>query len=185
LVLTVDGRRLEQSLDVLPDPRLALPASAYEQQLAAAREVQAMQVSLASAKAAADAVLREIAVRLEQAPALRERLEKLRRDAAAVAGVSDDVERASAQPGSPPRVDSVRFVADRANTLFDAIEGADAAPSADARAGLSALRALTAQALAAWRAFADGELAAVNRELAAAGVSPIAGAPTSRSVRPN
>ncbi|HXO42984.1 MAG TPA: hypothetical protein VN999_16155, partial [Thermoanaerobaculia bacterium] len=117
-------------------------------------------------------------VRLEQAPAaLRERLEKLRRDATAVAGLTGNLERASGQPGSPPRVDSVRFAADRANTLFDAIEGADAAPSADARAGLNALRALTAQALAAWRAFTDGELAAVNRDLAAAGVSPIATAP--------
>jgi photosystem II stability/assembly factor-like uncharacterized protein len=176
LVLTVDGRRLEQSLDVLPDPRLALPASAYEQQLAAAREVQTVQVSLASAEAAAEALLHEIGVRLERAPAvLREHLEKLRRDATAVSGVTDEMQRASAQLRPPPRVDSVRFVAERANTLFGAVEGADAAPSADARAGLSALRVLTAQALAAWRAFTDGELAAVNRELAAAGVSPIAG----------
>jgi photosystem II stability/assembly factor-like uncharacterized protein len=182
LVLTVDGRRLEQSLDVLPDPRLALPASAYDQQLAAAREAQAAQVSLASAQAAAETALHAIAVRLEQAPAaLRERLEELRRDATAVAGVTGDPERPSARPGSPPRVGSVRFVADRANTLLDAIEGADAAPSADARDGLSALRALTAQALAAWRAFTDGELAAVNRELAAAGVTPIASTPAGKA----
>ncbi|MBV8201568.1 MAG: hypothetical protein JOZ15_13180 [Acidobacteria bacterium] len=178
LALTVDGRRLEQSLDVLPDPRLGLPASAYEQQLAAAREVQEVQVALEGAEAAADAVLHDIGVRVEQAPApLRERLAELRRDVAAVAGAADEMQRASARPGPPPRSDSVRFVAERARTLFGAIEGADAAPSADARAGLSALRALAAQALAAWRAFTEGELAAVNRELAAAGVSPIASAP--------
>ncbi len=178
LVLTVDGSRLEQSLEVLADPRLALPASAYEEQLAAARQVQAIQVSLASAQAAADAVLHAAGARRERAPAaLRERLDRLERDGAQIAGVAGDQERASGRPGSPPRTDSLRFATERARTLFDAIEGADAAPSADARAGLDALSSLAAHAVAAWRAFTEGELAATNRELAAAGLAPIASEP--------
>src|SRR5262249_14537165 len=49
LVLTVDGERLEQRLEVVPDPRVALPQSAYDEQLALARAVDALRVQLAVA----------------------------------------------------------------------------------------------------------------------------------------
>jgi photosystem II stability/assembly factor-like uncharacterized protein len=174
VVLEVDGQRLEQPLEVVPDPRVTLPASAYQQQLAAAREVEALELTLAGASASVGTVLHTIDARAEKAPtALKERLNALRQQAMVVSGVTGDEERASARLSSPPRIDSIRFASQRAAALLNAIEEADAAPSIDARAGLEATRSLTDQALAAWKKFEESDLAAMNRELAGAGLAAI------------
>ena len=68
---------------------------------------------------------------------------------------------------------TLRYVAESLDKLAAAVDGADAAPSPDARAGLAKLQPVEAAALAAWSHWQAGELAAINRQLVAAGAEAI------------
>jgi hypothetical protein len=53
------------------------------------------------------------------------------------------------------------------------VDGADADPSPDARAGFAQLESTLTSTLAAWEALKTGNLAALNARLRQAGESPI------------
>ena len=79
VALTVDGQTWTQPLTVAPDPRVHLPADAYAQQFAFARQVEAAQARLAPAEAEAKrlhAALR--AARATAGPPWAERLDDTR-----------------------------------------------------------------------------------------------------------
>ena len=73
----------------------------------------------------------------------------------------------------PQDTHTLAFVAQALGELMGAVDGADAAPSPDARTGYAKLASLTDATLAAWDAFKRDDLAALNASLRAAKRKPI------------
>jgi len=81
----------------------------------------------------------------------------------------------------PGKASSLRFVSEKLDALDLAVEGADAAPSPDARAGIAKVEAMLPAALASWDRLQGTELDALNAQLAAAGQARIVIATPARS----
>jgi len=137
VVLTVDGNRIEQPLTLAADPRVKLPQSAFDEQFALAREVEEMRVRVAAALAEA-----EKAIAAKPAAAQLERMKD-------VSGI--DPATAGAWWLAPKSTTSLRFVAGELDNLAGAIDSADVAPTADARASWAKLKPLAEAALQAWK----------------------------------
>jgi hypothetical protein len=80
----------------------------------------------------------------------------------------------NAAQAQPLRIDGLQALTTRLEELEDAVDGADADPSPDARAGYAALSRTLAATLAEWRHLMDQDLPTLNRELHASGQPPIA-----------
>jgi hypothetical protein len=135
VVLTVNGQKFTQPLPVVPDPRVNLPANAYAEQFAFAREVEQTRASLAAALSEASAL-----VKRKDVP------DALRKKAAEISGVieGDDF------TAPPPAESSLRFLNQQLAKLAGALDSADAAPTADARASWAKLKPLVDAGVAAW-----------------------------------
>lgn len=173
--LIVDGQRYRQTLTIAPDPRIDLPASAYAEQFALARRVEALQVRLAVASDAAGTLRKRMVERragasAEAAAALDAFAEKL----AAVSGAQPAPNPYNAWSSPPKRVETLAFLGQSLEELMGAVDGADAAPSPDARAGYERLAPLCERTLAAWSAFERDEVPALDRALRAAHAEPFA-----------
>jgi photosystem II stability/assembly factor-like uncharacterized protein len=120
LVLTVDGQRLEQPLTVAPDPRIALPPAAYAEQFALAREVEALRGRVVAALDAAKKV-----------PGAEDL-------------VGGDPSAWWVNPTSPS---TLRYLDNALEKLQVAIDGADAAPTADARTSWAKLKPMAEEVL--------------------------------------
>ena len=171
----MDGRRLTQPLTVTPDPRVELPAEAYAPQYALAEEIAAASAPVTSALGEAMKLGAAIDARRGQAgekagaalDAFAARLE-------AVGGIASgrDPKIPWWLPASPPAgLAAANAELDR---LLRAVDGADATPSPDARAGFADARPKARAALAAWGELKSKDLAALDAALRAAGEPPLA-----------
>ncbi|HKR62254.1 MAG TPA: hypothetical protein VJZ00_00880 [Thermoanaerobaculia bacterium] len=142
VVLTVNGQRLEQPLRIVPDPRVKLPMSAYAEQHALAMQIDKVRADVAAAIAESDTRLEKIV----NDETMRARI----RDIAGVATAFGS----TTGPNEPPRQTTLRAILSALENLLDAVDGADAAPSADARASFAAWKGSAEKALAAWKAAA-------------------------------
>ena len=68
---------------------------------------------------------------------------------------------------------TLRYLSETLRTLSQAIDGADAAPSPDARNGLARIEALIPAVLAEWDRVHGAELTAVNGQLRQSAAAPI------------
>jgi photosystem II stability/assembly factor-like uncharacterized protein len=174
VALTVDGQRLTKPLVIKPDPRVNLPADAYAQQFALARQIEQERTRIAIATQAVSKLQADIAKQREQVPALADDADALGAQLHALAGT-----RAASNPHNgwsfPPRnVQTLRYVAEALERFERAVDGSDNAPSPDARAGLTKTKPLADATLAAWSAWQAKELPAFNQKLQQAGREPVA-----------
>ena len=135
VVLTVGDRKLTQPLTIAPDPRINLPASAYAEQFALAKQIEQTRTAIAAA-------LQEAAALTKQKPDLAERVKAI------TGGSAGDV-----FPPPPAPTTSLRFVDGALAKLAAAVDGADAAPTPDARESWTKLKPAAEAALAAWSDF--------------------------------
>jgi photosystem II stability/assembly factor-like uncharacterized protein len=134
VVLSVDGRRFTQPLVIAPDPRVNLPATAYAEQFALARQIEETRAAVTAALAEAQALI-------TNRPELQSRVRE-------ISGVtSTDI-----FPPPPSPTTSLRFVEMALQKLAVAVDGADAAPTPDAREGFAKIRPVADTALRAWMA---------------------------------
>jgi photosystem II stability/assembly factor-like uncharacterized protein len=194
--LLVDGVALDQAFTVKADPRVSLTADDYRAQFELARETESERVRLARVGKAIDGVLEGLAttqaamapmraVRATGATGATGVMTETRggRLVEEVRTFRDRLLLLAGKPpaGTPPSAwwmgarerESVKFVESRLEELAKAIDGADAAPSPDARAGLAAVRPLVDSVERSWRAIVDRELPALERRLRAAGLPAI------------
>jgi photosystem II stability/assembly factor-like uncharacterized protein len=176
VVLTVDGHRLTQPLELRPDPRLTLPPAAYAREFGLARAVERERVRVAAAVDQADGVRKRLTAR-RAGPASSARfareLAAAERRLADLSGV-EPMSNALNVWGLPPRsVTALRWLESSLGTLAQAVDGADAEPSAEASEALTRLTPLVERALADWQGFRDGDLARLDRLLARAGREPV------------
>ena len=137
VVLTAGDRKLSQTLTVVPDPRINLPASAYAEQFALAKQVEQTRAS--------------IAVALEESTALLKKTSDLTTIARANAITGGGAP--STFPPPPVPANSLRFIEGALAKLAGAVDGADSAPTPDARQSWAKLKPAADAALAAWSKF--------------------------------
>jgi hypothetical protein len=173
VALTVDGQRLTQPLAVSPDPRVTLPADAYQQQFELAQRIERERVRVAAATHATRDVLVELAKLRNDAPPLARDIDIASAQLHALAGTRASANSHNAWAFPPASVQSLRYVAEALDKLERAVDGADAAPSADARAGFETVRPLAGAAVAAWSNWQRQQLPALNAKLEQAGRKPL------------
>jgi photosystem II stability/assembly factor-like uncharacterized protein len=138
VVMTMNGQKYSEKLTIAPDPRITLPASAYSEQFALARDVEQTRATIATALEAAKTLISDAGTRAD----IVER-------AKAISG-------ATTQTGFPLPVaepGTLRFIGDALSKLQSAVDGADAAPTPDARTSWSILKPAADAALKAWGEF--------------------------------
>ena len=137
VALTVNGQRLTQPLVVAPDPRINLPATAYAEQFAMAKQIEAARVAVAAAREGAGAAMKK----------LTDETQKSRLNEFA------DIVPEEEWWLAPRSTTSLRFLDTALQKLESAVDGADAAPTADARASWAQLKPAVDAALRAWNEF--------------------------------
>ena len=172
--LNVGGKSYGQSLTVAADPRIKLPASAYAQQFELARDIERARVEIATALAEAKRVHEGIAAHQKKADG--ETATALANADRRLIAVSDIAPEKSSPDflGPPPQtVGGLRYLGAAFHSLAQAVDGADIAPTPDARRGYARHRALLDQALADWTQFKATTLAQLNAQLRSTGAASI------------
>jgi len=159
VVLNAGTQRMAQPLILAPDPRVTVPQSAYDEQFALARQIETTQVAAAKALSEAEEVVKKLAAR---------------NDASAIAIRDRAMTLAEVNPPekwwlAPSTTTSLRFVEGALDKLFNAVDGADAAPSKDAKESWRKVKPLADSAIAAWNAFKTGDLATFEERMRANG----------------
>ena len=179
LALIVDGVRFEQSLEVRPDPRLALAPEDYRAQFELARAIESERVRLAVVGKAIDTTLDGLATLLPRVAAgrsgsnLSADLRSLRDRLLLLAGKPPAGSPANAWWLGARERESVAFAAGQLANLAEAVDGADAVPSPDARQGLAATRPFVDAVERTWKEIVEQELPRMERRLRAAGAQAI------------
>ena len=137
VVLTVNGQRLTQPLIVAPDPRIHLPATAYAEEFAFAKQIESARVAVAAAREEAGTAMKK----------LTDETQKSRLNDIA------DIVPEEQWWLAPHSTTSLRFLDNALQKLETAVDGADAAPTADARASWAQLKPAVDAALRAWSEF--------------------------------
>jgi photosystem II stability/assembly factor-like uncharacterized protein len=172
LTLVVDGRKQSQPLTLSPDPRVQLPPEAYRAQFELAREVEALRAEAEAGAEANQALVEALAGRRKTASGeLAAAMETLETKAWELSG---DVPSSSRHGGwwRAPSETSWRHLAATLEALATAIDGADAEPTPDARAGVAKARPALDRVRRAAAAI-ESERAALDARLVAAGQPPI------------
>jgi hypothetical protein len=166
--LTVDGRKIEQSLALKPDPRVHLPEGALADQLRLATELAGLLTESSQALLAALS---------EQA-----QLKALKPTGAAAQAVSDYQARLTAlleskegnagEAQKQPAKVLLPGVQGHVGGLYAELLRGDAAPTAAQLAATATARETLAGLLGDWRKL-QAELPDLNRQLKAAGVAPV------------
>jgi hypothetical protein len=171
--LSVDGRRLTQTLTVLADPRIDLPAQAYAQQFALATRIDAQRTRVAAVSMQIEGALEALAKARVNVPTLAHDIDAVARRLRDVSGLHAAANPHNAWAFPPGSTHTVMFVSSELDDLALAVDGADAAPSPDAQRGVEALLPMIEATLKAWDELKAHELAALNAKLKAAGKAEI------------
>ncbi|HTA65507.1 MAG TPA: hypothetical protein VK753_08380, partial [Xanthomonadaceae bacterium] len=168
--LDVDGKTWRQPLDVVPDPRVHLPAEAYAQQFTLAREVEAAQARLAQAQSEEKAWHKALGNERKGADlSLRVAIDAFDDKLVAIDGLTQTANPNNAWAFPPKSTSTLVFVADGLDKLLAAVDDADAAPTTDARTGYARMLPMLDGVLAAWERLKTTDLAALNARLKEAG----------------
>ncbi len=135
VVLTVGDRKLMQPLTVVPDPRLKLPASAYAEEFALARQIEQTRAALAAA--------------MEEANTFTKSNPDVAESVKAITGGS----AGESFPPPPAPTTSIRFIDGALAKLQSAVDGADSVPTTDARESWAKLKPAADAALRDWAEF--------------------------------
>jgi hypothetical protein len=178
VTLTVDEKPLDRKLTLVPDPRVKLEPSAYREQFELAREVETLAAKVTRTATAAGKLRKAAAdLRAGADKPLADSLAAFETRLLALSGEALGSNPGNANVFPPKRTDSLRWIAGALGNLQRMVDGADAAPSADARDAWSKLEPLADASLAAWQGFVSTDVEALNQRLKSAGLKPLAVAP--------
>jgi photosystem II stability/assembly factor-like uncharacterized protein len=156
-VLTVDGQKLEQPLVVEPDPRVSIPREAYAEQFALAQKVQMLQVQVETVGHELEDLAGKLLEQRESAGRKpRQDLDALLQRVADLSGSEISPDQTVRWWVRPSSTESVRYLSGALDDLARAVDGADAAPSADARTGYDKLAAMTESLVRRWESLKAG-----------------------------
>ncbi len=151
--LTVDGQTYTQNFTVVADPRIDLQASAYKASFDLARKIEVLQVRISKASEEADTLrksLSELRTATKDA-AKRESLDAFETRLNAITGSTPAANPFNAWSVPPKSTQSLSWLSRALGQLLNAVDGADATPSADSQAGYEKLAALVVTTLEEWK----------------------------------
>ncbi|HEV7491577.1 MAG TPA: hypothetical protein VGO25_12270, partial [Rhodanobacteraceae bacterium] len=176
-------------LSVAPDPRVKLADDVYAQQFAFAREIETAELRLAGAQSEAKNLHASLAKERAAAAANAElvaAIDAFDAEVVARSGIVDSGNPHNAWALPPTSTSSLRFIGESLEKLVAAADGADAAPTPDARAGYAATMPMLERSLAAWSDTKTTKLAVLNARLKAAGRKAISPEePAAKSAKKN
>ena len=174
--LTANGKSASQMLSVKMDPRISTPEDALRREFVAASRVSARLGEVAAAQARAEELQKEIAARKTQAGGNSEvtaALVELEGKIAGVHGAPGEEEFGFfglRLPGSEPA--TLLQASATLTRLMMIMDGADAAPTADAQTAAEKWEAVGAEALARWKSV-EVDVVGVNAALRKAKLQPL------------
>jgi hypothetical protein len=171
--LMADGQTSREPLVVKPDPRVRIAPAAYEREFSLARKVQDASGRISAAVTEATKLLKALEDRKAHETRLRPQIEHVE---AEISSLSDVPLAANARTGheSPLlRTDSLKSLAADFGKLKNAVDGADAEPSADSLASYAALSKTLSDSLRAWQQLKQKDLAELNEALKSEGEQPV------------
>ncbi len=175
VVLHVNGKSYRQPLQLLPDPRVKVSVAAMQREFALTRKVQQAQTRAAAASVEADKLLKTLDSRLAQTSgALHAQMAALMSSAQNLSGVELHPDPRNTMGSPPKNTDSLRALSMNLAKLAQAVDGADADPSADAQASWATLSQTLDTTLKAWTELKQTGLTALNSKLKASGAKPVA-----------
>jgi photosystem II stability/assembly factor-like uncharacterized protein len=149
--LIVDGASRRAKLEVKPDPRVKAEPAAYETEFQMARDIEAAQAQVNVALKQAATLHAALASRIRAAEAAEKtRLQALDERLVQITDLEIDKNPRNPYPLPPRSLVGLRFLSARLGVLYDAVDGSDGGPSADAAAGWSQARTALAGTLKAW-----------------------------------
>ena len=165
VTLTVDGKTFTEPFKVVMDPRVKTSGADLQEQFALSWKLYQLRTKLAPIGEKFDSIadqLIKLKARAAERPDVTEKLE-------AFAQTLMKFGPPHPRPGAPPSF----FVLDSTKSLFDDIQGADAAPTAATKAAAADLEAKVESTMDAWRKLLESDLPAFNQELKRAGFPEI------------
>jgi hypothetical protein len=133
VVLNAGGQKMTQPLTVVPDPRIKIPQSAYADQFALAREIEAERALVSAAMEEAGKM-----AKTSNDPHIRE-----------IADLTPE----GVWWLAPSSTTSLRFIDSALGNLQNVVDSADAAPTSDAHASWAKLKPAADAALARWNSY--------------------------------
>jgi Sortilin, neurotensin receptor 3, len=169
--LNVDGARHQQTLRLLPDPRIALKSADYAEQFALARRIEGLRVQAASAGQEMVALQKALSTRIEGADKKTRMLfDAFQARLTAVTGTVPATNPSNSWWLPPKSFHSLRFIESLLGAVDSAVGDADAAPSIDARRGVDEAERRLPAVLNACKVLKQRDLAELNRKLAGMGL---------------
>jgi hypothetical protein len=166
VVLTVDGKAYSEPLTIKMDPRVKTPVAGLQQQFAMSDQIYNRMLTLVPAAEQATHLSKELQNRVNQAPQGTEAataLTQLNNELTALLG------SATRRPGPPSQTPTLSLLRAKYSALFGMLQEADAAPTTQARAGLTEIEKQLPPLLQKWQELKTKELPAANQKLKAAG----------------
>jgi photosystem II stability/assembly factor-like uncharacterized protein len=163
--LNANGQTLRQPLTVTPDPRVTVAPAALQREFELAVKVQEGAKQAAAAVKEATSLLETLGRREREETKLRPQIRELMTRISAVSGIP--LPWNPERPTAPPPPGSLKDLAAEFANLQDAVDGADAEPSADANAAYATLSTMLSAKLQAWQQLKQTERAGLNIEFAA------------------
>ncbi len=174
VTLSADGKTMSQSLTVAPDPRVKLPQSAYRAQFELAKKIGALANEVGKAAGPAGRLQEEVSARRAKASGrLAKELDSFQEKLSDLTGVKPAPNPLNAWSFPPKQIRSFRWLQGAIGSLMQVVDGADAAPSPDARASYTKLEALAGETFGAWKLFTTTELPKINKRLRRAHMKPL------------
>jgi photosystem II stability/assembly factor-like uncharacterized protein len=175
VTLTVDGKALERTLTIVPDPRVKMEPAAYREQFDLARQVEATLARVARASTQAGTIRKNVVdLRKNADPALAETLDAFQTRLTLLSGEGPSTNPANVSMFPPKSIESLRWLSGALTNLQRMVDGADAAPSPDTRQALAKLQPMVDSSLAEWQRFSTTDLEELNQKLRMAGQKAIA-----------
>ena len=175
VTVSVDGLTARQPLIVKPDPRVKVSQAALVSEFHLARNVERDQLRASTAETAAVKLLDALDLRIRSGGPQRTAIAALYAEVRNVTGEWPFPQHRPAFGAGPPRnVSSLVMLSLDLSHLQRAVDGADAAPSRDARTAYGIVSRQLDATLAEWRHLQQVQLPKLNARLQVAGEAPVA-----------
>ena len=160
VVLTVDGKSFTQPLTVQMDPRVKTPAAELQAQFDLSWQLYQLRLTLAPIGKRFDNINEQLTKLKAQAAERPEVTEKLEAFGQSLTQFGPPHPR----PGAPPSL----FVLQSTESLFNEVQGVDAAPTAAVKNAVADLQTKVGPVMEAWRKLLESDLPALNQQLKSA-----------------
>jgi hypothetical protein len=175
VTLTVDGKALDRTLTLVPDPRVKLEATAYQKQFELAKKVEATLMRVTRASTQAGTIRKNVVdLRKNADGPLADTLDAFQARLTLLSGEGPSTNPANVSMFPPKRIESLRWLSGALTNVQRMVDGADAMPSSDSRQALAKLEPMVDATLEDWQRFSTVDLEALNQKLRSAGQKAIA-----------